>query len=129
MTDTTKTTIEKAHGCDPVGFQNDSTKDSILAATNAARKTQANLRARTAPAGLTLHAIKNDYEKTVYIVSNEKQFATMQAKFALGGHALNRSTRAEDGRTTFTVSRWGQSRSFTHWNDVLAFATQIGLAQ
>lgn len=69
MTDTTKTTIEKAHGCDPVGFQNDTTKDPIIAATSEDRKTLATLRARAALAGVTLYAIENDHGKTVYIVS------------------------------------------------------------
>ncbi len=55
-----------------------------------------------------------------------KPFATMQAAFALRGHCLTRSQRADDGRTTYTVSRWGQSRSFGHWHDVCAFLVQIG---
>ena len=59
-------------------------------------------------------------------VPDEKTFATTAAKFALRGHALHRTVRADDGRVTFTVSRWNQSRAFTHWNDVLAFLTQIG---
>lgn len=59
-------------------------------------------------------------------VPDEKTFSTIAAKFALKGHALHRSTRADDGRVTFTVSRWSQSRAFTSWHDVLAFLTQIG---
>ena len=59
-------------------------------------------------------------------VPDEKTVATIAARFALKGHALNRTVRADDGRVTFTVSRWNQSRAFTHWNDVLAFLTQIG---
>lgn len=57
---------------------------------------------------------------------DEKQFPTIAAKFAMKGHALHRSVRADDGRVTFTVSRWNQSRVFAHWHDVLAFLTQIG---
>ncbi len=57
---------------------------------------------------------------------DEKTFATVAAKFALKGHALHRTVRADDGRVTFTVSRWNQSRAFGHWGDVLAFLTQIG---
>ena len=57
---------------------------------------------------------------------DDKTFHTIAAKFAMKGHALNRTVRADDGRVTFTASRWNQSRAFTHWNDVLAFLTQIG---
>ena len=59
-------------------------------------------------------------------VPDDKTFHTIAARFALKGHALHRTVRADDGRVTFTVSRWNQSRAFTHWNDVLAFLTQIG---
>ena len=59
-------------------------------------------------------------------VPDDKTFHTIAAKFAMKGHALHRTVRADDGRVTFTVSRWNQSRAFTHWNDVLAFLTQIG---
>ena len=52
--------------------------------------------------------------------------ATMKAKFALLGHTLQASTRADDGRVTYTVSRWGQSRCFTSTHDVQAFLAQIG---
>ncbi|TWD77470.1 hypothetical protein FB547_1094 [Variovorax beijingensis] len=54
-----------------------------------------------------------------------KDFATVTAKFAIKGHVLQRNVRADDGCVMFTVSRWGQSRSFTHWNDVYAFLAQI----
>ena len=49
-----------------------------------------------------------------------------KAAFALRGHLLQRSIRVGDGRVTYSVSKWGQSRSFTHWNDVQAFLNQIG---
>jgi hypothetical protein len=39
---------------------------------------------------------------------------------------LHRTVRADDGRVHYVASRWGQSRVFAHWNDVLAFLTQIG---
>ena len=52
--------------------------------------------------------------------------ATLKAKFALLGHTLQASTRADDGRVTYTVSRWGQSRCFTSTHDVQAFLAQIG---
>jgi len=59
-------------------------------------------------------------------VPDEKTFATTAAHFAMKGHALQRSVRADDGRVTYFSSRWNQSRAFTHWNDVLAFLAQIG---
>lgn len=62
-------------------------------------------------------------------VPDEKTFSTIAAKFALKGHALNRTVRADDGRVTYTVSRWGQSRAFTVWHDVLGFLAQIGGAE
>ncbi|WP_096699137.1 hypothetical protein [Polaromonas sp. AER18D-145] len=55
-----------------------------------------------------------------------KQYATLQAQFALLGHSLQHTRRADDGRVTFVVSRWNQSRFFSHLNDVRAFLTQIG---
>lgn len=59
-------------------------------------------------------------------VPDSKTLGTVSAQFAIKGHALRTSTRADDGRTTYTVSRWNQSRVFTHWHDVKAFLTQIG---
>lgn len=58
-------------------------------------------------------------------VPDAKTLTTVAAAFALKGHALRTTTRADDGRVTFTVSRWNQSRAFTHWNDVLAFLAQV----
>lgn len=54
----------------------------------------------------------------------EKQFSTTQAQFALKGHRLEKDTR--DGKTIYTVSRWGQSRVFSHLHDVQGFLAQIG---
>ena len=62
-------------------------------------------------------------------VPDDKTFHTIAARFALKGHALHRTVRADDGRVTYTVSRWNQSRAFTHWNDVLAFLTVVGGAE
>ena len=52
--------------------------------------------------------------------------ANLKAAFALKGHTLTTSLRADDGRVTYSVTRWGQSRTFSHLNDVTAFLTQIG---
>ena len=54
----------------------------------------------------------------------DKAFSTLQAKFALLGHTLTASDQA--GRILYTVSRWGQSRVFSHLHDVDAFLRQVG---
>lgn len=59
----------------------------------------------------------------------QKSFATMAAQFAIAGHTLQKQHRADDGRVTYLVSRWGQSRTFSAWHDVQAFMTQIGGAK
>lgn len=59
-------------------------------------------------------------------VPDDKTFHTIAARFALKGHALNRTVRADDGRVTYIVSRWAQSRVFTHWHDVQAFLVMVG---
>ena len=58
-----------------------------------------------------------------------KPFATMAAQFAIQGHTLQKQHRADDGRVSYTVSRWGQNRTFSHWHDLQAFLTQIGGAK
>jgi hypothetical protein len=57
---------------------------------------------------------------------NDKTYTTLQAKFALLGHALTHSLRCEDGRSTYTVERWDKAHYFTHLHDVTGFLTQIG---
>lgn len=57
---------------------------------------------------------------------DRKLFENTRAEFALRGHALTASRRADDGRIIWVVSRWGQARDFSHWHDVVAFLTQIG---
>ena len=61
------------------------------------------------------------------VLSNhQKQIANLRAQFAIRGHALQIVTRAEDGRETYRVSRWDQSRSFTSLHDAESFLVQIG---
>ena len=57
------------------------------------------------------------------------EFHTAVVAFAKQGHILQRSFRVDDKRVTFTVSRWTSSRTFSHWNDVLAFLVQVGGAK
>jgi hypothetical protein len=54
----------------------------------------------------------------------DKHIATLAAEFALRGHALRTDSHAE--QTLYIVSRWGQSRTFSHLNDVDALLGQIG---
>lgn len=58
--------------------------------------------------------------------SNSKDFTTLQARFALLGRELTRCHRAHDGRISYAVTRWGESRYFTHLHDVDAHLVQIG---
>ncbi len=60
-------------------------------------------------------------------ISNEepKDYATMRAQFALRGRVLTRSRRVPDGRITYIVTRWNQSRNFSHLHDVQAFLNQV----
>lgn len=58
--------------------------------------------------------------------TNNAEF--LQVVFA-GLTKPHHTVRADDGRVTFTVSRWNQSRAFTDWNDVLAFLTVVGGAE
>ena len=60
---------------------------------------------------------------------DQKTFTTIQAQFALKGHTLQKQNRADDGRIAYLVSRWGQTRTFSHWHDLQAFLTQIGGAK
>lgn len=55
-----------------------------------------------------------------------KDFATLQALFALLGRELTLCHRAHDGRISYAVTRWGESRYFTHLHDVGSYLVQIG---
>jgi len=57
---------------------------------------------------------------------DSKKFTALQAGFALLGRELTRCHRAHDGRISYVVSRWGESRYFTHLHDVGAHLVQIG---
>ena len=49
-----------------------------------------------------------------------KQYATLQAKFALLGRTLTRAHRAHDGRISYVVARLSEARYFSHWSDLQA---------
>ncbi len=55
-----------------------------------------------------------------------QNYATLQARFAMLGHVLQRNFPTDDGPSTYIVERWGQARYFTHLHDVAAFLSQIG---
>ncbi len=55
-----------------------------------------------------------------------KDYFTTKARFALKGHALQRIYRPADNCTLYTVGKWGHSRVFASWHDVLSFLTQVG---
>lgn len=57
----------------------------------------------------------------------DKRLKNLAAELALRGHVLQVQVR--EGRMLHIVSRWGQSRVFSHLNDLDAFLAQIGGAQ
>lgn len=58
--------------------------------------------------------------------ADRKHFTTLQALFALRGYSLRRSHRADDGRITYFVELWTQTRAFSHPHDVRAHLARIG---
>lgn len=59
------------------------------------------------------------------ILPSDKEFLTVRAQFALCQHTLEVRTH-KVGLQLWVASRWGQSRVFACWADVLAFKKQIG---
>lgn len=55
-----------------------------------------------------------------------KDFATVQAQLAVRGHQLIHGQNPLTGRHDYLINRWGWTRYFTKWADVVAFAEQIG---
>ena len=55
----------------------------------------------------------------------EKRFSTLQAQFAIRGHALHR-TSPVGGPVTYYAERWGLVRYLETLNDVERFLAQIG---
>lgn len=58
-------------------------------------------------------------------LSADKPFRTLQAAFALKGHALCR-TDPKDGPVIFYARRWGMVRALRDLDDAAAFLQQIG---
>ena len=58
-------------------------------------------------------------------LSDDKPFKTLQAAFALKGHALCR-TDPKDGPVILYAGRWGMVRALRDLDDAAAFLQQIG---
>jgi hypothetical protein len=58
------------------------------------------------------------YDETA--AAQRKDFETARAEFARLGHELKTRQFVASGQTLFDVSRHGQTRTFSHWNDVKA---------
>jgi hypothetical protein len=59
------------------------------------------------------------------LIDTEKQFSTLQAQFAIHGHALHR-TNSIAGPATHFAERWGQVRHLETLHDVEQFLARIG---
>lgn len=57
--------------------------------------------------------------------AQEKQFTSLQAQFAIQGHALHRTNPA-DGTVIYYAERWGMVRYLHNLEDVRRFLVQIG---
>ena len=56
-----------------------------------------------------------------------KQFATLQAKFALKGHTLHQSGNGDSpGPASYLAERWGLTRYLPTLDDARRFLAQIG---
>ncbi len=60
-----------------------------------------------------------------FLGNREKEFATLQAQFALTGHALHRS-RDATGIEAYLADRWGLVRYLPSLDDARRFLAQIG---
>jgi hypothetical protein len=58
-------------------------------------------------------------------IDMEKQFSTLQAKFAIRGHALHQ-TNPVGGPATYFAERWGLVRYLETHQDAEQFLAQIG---
>ncbi|PUE10893.1 hypothetical protein B9Z51_00640 [Limnohabitans sp. T6-5] len=98
----------------PVGFEPDPRKDEAPSGELEASITDK-------PCKETFDApIVSQYRPSV------KEFETVRAQLALRAHTLTAKPH-QSGLTLWEVGKWGQTRVFSHWNDVLAFRAQIGV--
>lgn len=55
-----------------------------------------------------------------------KDFATVQAQFAIRGHQLIHDHNPLTGRHDYLINRWGWTRHIDNWPEVLEVLKQIG---
>jgi hypothetical protein len=67
-------------------------------------------------------------EENALFASNEPDSATNQAKFAIAGHALYKTTNP-DGSILYLATRWGFVRELKSLEAVAAFFAMIGGAK
>lgn len=67
---------------------------------------------------------------TAEILGNipQKEYATLQAKFALLGRTVTRCHHVPGGRVIYAVTRHRDSRYFAHAHDLIAYLAQIHCA-
>ena len=75
-----------------------------------------------AQAQACLQQLHNDINGT----TTDKAFATLQAQFALQGHTLERSFKADNLHPTYWATRWGQVHEFATLAEVRAYLVKIG---
>lgn len=63
--------------------------------------------------------------ETPPLIDMEKQFSTLQAKFAIRGHALHQ-TSSVGGPVTYFAERWGLVRHLETLHDAEQFLAKIG---
>ena len=56
---------------------------------------------------------------------DRKEFDTLRARFARRGFALSRVFRSDDGRPTYHVARFTQTRVFSHPHDLGAYLAVV----
>ncbi|MCE1194226.1 MAG: hypothetical protein LWW96_18940 [Acidovorax sp.] len=76
------------------------------------------------PAEAKVSAIQNGVDSPT-ITAESKAFATLQARFALCGHALHRVNNP-NGTQTFWAERWGLVRYLPSLQDATLFLARIG---
>lgn len=76
------------------------------------------------PAKAKVSAIQNGVDSPT-ATAESKAFATLQARFALRGHALHR-VASPNGPQAFWAERWGLVRYLPSLHDAALFLAQIG---
>lgn len=76
------------------------------------------------PAEAKVSAIQNGVDSPI-TTTESKAFATLQARFALRGHALHR-VASPSGTQAFWAERWGLVRYLPSLHDAALFLAQIG---